>query len=212
MTETTTAVTTPPPVGIDVQDAAWIRVPTTLTPSELATHLNDIEVLLRLNPYYYFKTLKSAAHDRWHAEYENQSNKQQVATDIEIKRLGENGISLNYANGLRKRTVFTVEPFEQGSHLVVTDDYSGSSEMERQQREAEIDKSLNAWGESLRVYFLRLQRYSRIPGWRWYIRRLWIPMKPSARRIVWLLAIISLVEFAFFCFVLLIWVIEQYSK
>jgi hypothetical protein len=58
---------------------------------------------------------------------------------------------------------------------------------------------------------MRLQRYSRVPGWRWYIRRLWIPMKPSARRIVWLLAIISLVEFAFFCFVLLIWVVEQYK-
>ena len=61
----------------------------------------------------------------------------------------------------------------------------------------------------MRKYCLRLKRYSRLPGWRWYIRRVWIPMKPSGRRIVWLLALISLVEFAFFCFVLLIWVIEK---
>lgn len=211
MSETTPVATTPPPAGIDVQDAAWIRIPTTLTAAELASRLDDVEALIRLNPYYYFKQLKSSGPGLWQAEFENQSNQQQVSITFEIQRLNENGISLNYANGLKKRTVFTVEPFAQGSYLVVTDDYSGTTEAERREREAEIDKSLNAWGEALRVYFLRLRRYSRIPGWRWYIRRLWIPMKPSGRRIVWLLAIISLVEFAFFFFVMLIWLAEQHK-
>ena len=211
MTEAKQVVATPPPSGIDVQDAAWIRVPTTFTPAELITHLDDIEVLLRLNPYYYFKKLTLNTTDKWQAEFENQSNQQQMTTGIEIKRLGENGISLNYTSGLKKRTVFTVEPFEKGSYLAVTDDYSGTSEAERQRRENETDKSLNAWGESLRLYFLRLRRYSRLPGWRWYIRHLWIPMKPSGRRIVWWLAMISLAEFGFFCFVLLIWVAEHYK-
>ncbi len=47
------------------------------------------------------------------------------------------------------------------------------------------------------------------PGWRWYIRRVWVPMKPSARRIVWLLYLITVVEFFFFLFVLLIYLIEK---
>ncbi len=211
MTETSSAVTTPPPAGIDVQDAAWIRVPTTFTPAELASHLDDVEVLLRLNPYYYFKRFKTAGADRWQLEFENQSNQQQLVTDVMVNRSNGRGISLEFTSGLKKRTHFTVEPFELGSYLVVTDDYSGTPEAERKQREAEIDKSLTAWGESLRIYFLRLRRYSRVPGWRWYIRRLWIPMKPSARRIVWLLAIISVAEFGFFCFVMLIWLAEQYK-
>ncbi|HLD14446.1 MAG TPA: hypothetical protein VJB18_07005, partial [Burkholderiales bacterium] len=92
-----------------------------------------------------------------------------------------------------------------------TDDYDRLSEAERAQRVAEVDKSLSAWGEALRTYFLRLQRWSWLPGWRWYLRRVWVPMKPSARRIVWLLYLITVVEFFFFLFVLLIYLIEKNS-
>ncbi len=210
MTEITPAVpATPPPAGIDIRDAAWARIPTRLSPTELSGHLDDIEVLLRANPYYYFKTWKRLGPNRYHAEYENQSNQQQLAIDIEVVPGPGQGLTLLYSQGLKRRTLFTVEPFEQGSQLVITDDYSGLSDDERRQRETEIDKSLPAWGEALRVYFLRIRRYSRIPGWRWYMRRVWTPMKPSARRIVWLLYLISVVEFFFFCFVVLIWWAEQ---
>jgi len=198
-----------PPAGIDVRDAAWVRVPTRLSPEALARELADAEVLLRLNPYYYFRTCRRSAPDSYHAEFENQSNQQQLVVDIDVARGPGPGLTLNYRQGLKRRTLFTIEPGALGSTLVVTDDYSGTSEEERKQREAEVDKSLLAWGEALRVYFLRLQRYSRIPGWRGYIRRLWIPMKPSARRIVWLLYLITLVEFLFFCFVVLIWWVEH---
>jgi hypothetical protein len=202
---------TPPPTGIDVRDAAWARVPTRLSPEELSGLLADVEVLFRANPYYFFKSWKPLGPNRFHAEFENQSNEQQMSLDIEIVPGPDKGLTLKYSQGLKRRTLFTIEPFAQGSQLVITDDYSGHSEQERSQREAEIDKSLPAWGEALRIYLLRVQRYSRIPGWRWYMRRVWTPMKPSARRIVWLLYLITVVEFFFFCFVVLIWWVEYHK-
>jgi hypothetical protein len=92
---------------------------------------------------------------------------------------------------------------------VIVDDYEGLPEAERAARLAEVDKSLLAWGRALRKYFLRLARWSWVPGWRWYLRRVWIPMRPMARRIVWLIWIVTLLEFAFFLFLILILVIEQ---
>jgi hypothetical protein len=205
------APATPPPAGIDVRDAAWARVPTRLDPESIARELADAEVLLRLNPYYYFKSCRRTGPDSWHAEFENHSNQQQLTLDIDVTPGPVPGVTVNYRQGIKRRTLFTIEPGAQGATLVVTDDYSGTTEEERKQREAEVDKSLLAWGEALRVYFIRLQRYSRIPGWRGYIRRLWIPMKPSARRIVWMLYLITLVEFFFFCFVVLIWWVEHHK-
>jgi len=201
----------PPPAGIDVKDAAWVRVPTGYATAELLALLDDAEVLMRLNPYYYFKVWRQDGPNRFHAEFENQSNQQQLALDIESSTSAGQGVILTYRQGIKRRTMFTVEPSETGSTLVVTDDYAGASDADRQAHEPEVDKSLLAWGEALRVYFLRLKRYSRIPGWRWYIRHLWIPMKPSGRRIVWLLYLITLVEFFFFCFVVLIWWVEHRS-
>jgi hypothetical protein len=202
---------TPPPEGIDVRDAAWVRVPTRFTPQALAALLTDVEVLLRVNPYYTFKTWKRTGPNRYHAEFDNQSNQQQLAVDIDAVPGPGTGLTLTYSQGIKRRTLFSVEPFALGSYLVITDDYAGLSEDERKQREAEVDKSLLAWGEALRVYFLRLKRYSRLPGWRWYMRRVWVPMKPAARRIVWLLYLITLVEFFFFCFVVLIWWVERHK-
>lgn len=200
----------PPPKGVDVRDAAWVRVPTGFRPEDLARQLADVEVLLHLNPYYYFRILKRTGPNSFHAEFENQSNEQQVTVDIESEPGPGSGVILNYRQGIKRRTLFTIEPAAEGSTLIVTDDYSGTPEEERRQRETEIDKSLPAWGAAIRVYLLRLQRYSKIPGWRWYMRHVWIPMKPSGRRIVWLLYLITLVEFFFFCFVVLVWWVEHH--
>jgi len=208
----TAAPANPPPQGIDVSDAAWARIPTPFSPDELAKNIADAEVLLRLNPYYYFKSCRKTGPDSYHAEFENQSNQRQVVVDIDVESGPGNGISLNYRQGIKRRTIFSIEPGKDGSVLVLTDDYGSRASGEASHESApEIDKSQLAWAESIRIYLSRLKRFSGIPGWRWYIRRLWIPMKPSARRIVWLLYLITLVEFAFFCFVVLIWWAEQHK-
>ncbi len=196
----------------DSRDAAWVTVPVPQSADDLARHCRDIEALFRINPYLYFSAWRQTGPDRYRAEFENQSNRQKVAVDFEVAPGPGPGFTVNYAGGLKKRTVFAIEPAATGSQLTITDDYESVSAEERTARAAEVDKSLHAWGVALRAYFLRLQRWSWLPGWRWYIRRVWVPMKPSARRIVWLLYLITVVEFFFFLFVLLIYLVEQQNR
>lgn len=191
------------------RDAAWVTVPVPQDADTLAQLCRDVEVLFRVNPYLYFSTWKQTGPTRYHAEFENQSNQQKLTLDFEVVSSPGQGFSVNYASGLKQRTIFTIEPAASGSTLTITDDYEGLPAAERAARTAEADKSLHAWGVALRAYFVRLKRWSWLPGWRWYIRRVWVPMKPSSRRIVWLLYLITVVEFFFFLFVLLIWMIEH---
>lgn len=199
-----------PPVA--TRDAAWVTVPIPQDATTLAELCRDVEALFRVNPYFYFSVWKQTGPAAYHAEYENQSNQQKLALDFEVVPSLQKGFSVNYASGLKKRTIFTIETAASGSVLTITDDYEGLSADERAARATEVDKSLHAWGVALRAYFVRLKRWSWLPGWRWYIRRVWIPMKPSARRIVWLLYLITVVEFFFFLFVVLIWVIERGNR
>ncbi len=202
--------TATPPVAS--RDAAWVTIPVPQDADTLARLCRDIEAVLRTNPYLYFSDWKQTGPSAYHAEFENQSNQQKVSVDFEVVPGPGRGLTINYASGIKKRTIFTIEPAATGSTLTIADDYEGLTDAERAARAGEADKSLHAWGVALRAYLLRLKRWSWLPGWRWYIRRVWIPMKPSARRIVWLLYLITLVEFLFFLFVLLIYLIEQQSK
>lgn len=197
----------PPPVAS--KDAAWVRVPTPFTAAQLAALCHEPEVLFRINPYYYFKSWTQTGPATYHAEFDNHSNQQRVVLDLTVTREPEGGFQVAYAQGLKRRTVFSVEQTPHGSYLCVTDDYEGLPQDERARRETEVDKSLPAWGEALRVYFKRMKRWSWLPGWCWYMRRIWVPMKPSARRIVWLLYVIAVAEFLFFLLVLLIFMLQQ---
>jgi hypothetical protein len=202
------AANNPPPPAASA-DAAWIRVPTPFSVVELAVLCSEPEVLFRINPYYYFKCWTQTGPEAYHADLDNQSNQQALVLDMEVSRAAGGGFEVSYAQGIKRRTVFSIEPMPQGSYLCVTDDYESLAEGKCGAREAEVDKSLPAWGEALRMYFKRMKRWSWLPGWRWYMRRLWIPMKPSARRIVWLLYLITVAEFFFFLFVLLVFLLEQ---
>jgi hypothetical protein len=204
----------PPPLSqpLDSSDVAWVAVPVPQPPEVLARLLHDVEAIFRVNPFLTFSVWRELAPGHYHAEFHNESNNQNVAVDFEVMPGPGQGLTLRYASGLKKRTIFAVEPGEGGrggSRLVIVDDYEGLPEAERAARLAEVDKSLLAWGRALRKYFLRLARWSWVPGWRWYLRRVWIPMRPMARRIVWLIWIVTLLEFAFFLFLILILVIEQ---
>jgi hypothetical protein len=196
-----------PPVASS--DAAWVSLPTPLPPAGLAELCRDIEAIFRVNPYYYFKVWRQAGATAYTLEFENQSNQTQNTLAIQVSTGPGPGFTVHYDRGLKKRTVFTIEPAPHGSQLTVTDDYESIPASEREQHLPEVDKSLKAWGEALRLYFLRQKRWAWLPGWRWYLRRVWIPMKPSARRIVWLLYLITVAEFFFFLFVMLIYLIEQ---
>jgi hypothetical protein len=112
-----------PPVAS--RDAAWVTVPVPQDAGTLARLCHDIEALFRVNPYLYFSVWKQTGPARYHAEFENQSNQQKLALDFEVVPGPEQGFTVNYADGLKQRTIFTIEPAAQGSRLTLTDDLEG---------------------------------------------------------------------------------------
>lgn len=191
-----------PPVASS--DAAWVSLPTPLALAALQELCRDIEVIFRLNPFYYFQSWTKTGPADYALEFENHSNQTKNAIKIHVTAMAD-GFTVTYDQGLKKRTVFILEATAEGSKLTITDDYEGIPESERTQRLLEVDRSLQAWGEALQLYFLRQKRWAWLPGWRWYMRRVWVPMKPSARRIVWMLYLITAAEFAFFVLLILVW-------
>lgn len=196
-------VTAPNP-SVASNDAAWVSLPTSLALPVLQELCRDIEAMFRVNPFYYFKSWTKIGPADYSLEFENQSNQTNNAVKVRVTAAAD-GFTVTYDQGLKKRTVFSLEATTGGSKLTITDDYEAIPESERAQRLLEVDRSLQAWGEALQLYFQRHKRWAWLPGWCWYMRRVWIPMKPSARRIVWMLYLITAAEFAFFVLLILIW-------
>ena len=114
--------------------------------------------------------------------------------------------------GLKSATHFRVETAPGGAHLVVTDIYAGGSDEERRARAGDVDFSLNAWGRALHDYLRTWARWKWLSPWRWYMRRVWQPMKPSARRVVWMIWVISAFEVLALVALMAIWaVVRQVS-
>lgn len=195
---------TPP---IDSNDAAWVTILSTLPVNQVKQIMSDIEVVFRLNPFYYFDSWEKQD-NRYQAKYRNLSNNQTIEQTFHAEENG-NELTITYENGLKSKTIVRVEPGENGSKITLIDDYSGMSEAERKQHAEMADRSLQKWGEAIFSHLNRIRRWSWIPGWRSYMRRIWIPLNPSGRRVVWMLYIITLAEFAFILLLVAIWAIEQ---
>lgn len=191
------------------EDKAWVTIQTPLPLAELRSFCTRLEYLYRINPYLELRQWRETGPGHFHVELRNLSNERDVVDDFVLEQESENVFRVRYLRGIKRHTEFRLEPFADGSCLTVTDDYGALAATERQAREAEVDKSLNAWGHALYVFFRRWKRWGWIAPWRWYMRRVWMPMKPSARRIAWMVILITIVEFFFFLFVLLIYLIEQ---
>jgi hypothetical protein len=113
-----------PPVASS--DAAWVSLPTPLPPARLAELCRDIEAIFRVNPYYYFKAWRQTGATAYAIEFENQSNQAQNTLVIQVSAGPGPGFTVHYDHGLKKRTVFTIEPASHGSQLTVTDDYESA--------------------------------------------------------------------------------------
>ena len=66
------------------------------------------------------------------------------------------------------------------------------------------------WAEYLQRYLLMWVRWRRFGMWRWYMRRVWQPMKPASRRITYILLWISVVEIALIALGVAIYFIEYH--
>jgi hypothetical protein len=182
----------------------WVRVATGLSPAELVAFCQDVERLLRINSMYEFEEWRREGEGRFFMRVRNLSNGRMIETPILVVPRLE-GLRIVYEAGLKTATEFRVEPpggpddgtdAGVGAALVVVDDYSGTPEAERRARAGEIDKSLVWWGHDLHRYLRYWARWSGFAPWRWYMRRVWQPMKPTARRITFILIAVTVFEFA----------------
>jgi hypothetical protein len=188
------------------EDAAWVEIPTALSVVDLLSFLDDIERLYRINPLLEIRTFEVTGGGTYRLAARNLSNGRDIETALAVTRR-ETGIDVRYSHGLKTATSFRAKPAagEGGSHLIVTDVYEGGTEAERRARAGEVDLSLNAWGRALHDYLRAWTRWSWLAPWRWYMRRTWQPMTPSARRIVWMIWVVSAFEVAALAALLAIW-------
>jgi hypothetical protein len=187
-------------------DKAWVRIATRLSPAELVAFCHDAERLLRINSMYEIEEWRSEGEGRFFVKVRNLGNGLTLATSLRVEPRPD-GLRIAYASGLKSATELRVDPAAaadgggtggtgagQGATLVLTDDYSGTPEAQRQARAAEIDRSLVQWGHDLHRYLRHWARWSHLGPWRWYMRRIWQPMKPKARRITYVLIVIALLD------------------
>jgi len=190
------------------RDASWVSVDTPLELPALRDFCGDTERLFRINPYLEFQAWQRSGADGYHARFRNLSNQQTVALDMRIERVSPDEFAVVYRDGIKARTHFALEPTAAGSRVTITDDYSRLPDAERAQHIDEVDKSLNAWGWALHEYLRHEQRWGRFAPWRWYMRRWWLPMTPRARRITYMLVLITAAELVLVLLVALIYWIE----
>lgn len=204
MTEPTAAETRP-----EQADAAWVTIETPFDAATLRAFLDDVERLFRINSLLSFDAWSHLGGDRYRMRVHNQSNGRTVETAFAV-RADADRLIVTYADGLKTSTTFHIEATNDGpAKLVVTDDYSGADRAQREARTDEVDKSLNQWGRDLHRYLFLWKRWSGLPGWSFYMRRIWQPMRPMARRIAFMLIMITAVEFMMFLLVFALFWLEM---
>ncbi|MBT3014528.1 MAG: hypothetical protein KME63_02145 [Candidatus Thiodiazotropha sp. (ex Clathrolucina costata)] len=195
--------------AVPSEDAAWVTIETPLSPIQLQKFIGDLERLLRINSLLEFERWESVGDGRIRFEAINLSNGRHVKTELSVEYI-DRGLRISYDRLLKSSTSIQVEPsITSGSSLIITDDYSGAEETERRRRLDEVDRSLEQWGRDLHGYLQLWHRWSWLPPWRWYMQRVWQPMKPSARRITRWIVWITFAEMAVVLLLIVILVIEQ---
>lgn len=178
-------------------DAAWASVNTPLSAAELKNFCSDIVRLYRINPMLEFKETKNIGENNFTFSGSNIS--QETPFDFEFNlsvKETESGFDVTYDKGIKSSTSFVIEEAESGSKLTITDRYDRMSEEERKSHLGEVDKSLVNWAEYLQRYIIMWKKWRWLGVWRLYMRKVWLPMKPTARRITYMLLWITAAEVA----------------
>jgi hypothetical protein len=191
-------------MGADGEDAAWVTIDTPLPVQDLRDFLDDVERLYRIIPLLEFKSFAPLGDGRWRVLGRNLSNGRDIDLELTVRKHALR-IDVLYSVGLKTATTFQVEPAPAASRLIVKDCYGGVDEAEQRQRMGEVDLSLTAWGRALHAFIRHWSRWGWLGPWRWYMRKVWQPMTPSSRRIVFMLWLISAVEVISVLFILALW-------
>ena len=174
-------------------DAAWVVLETSFGAAELAAFCRNLERLYHINPFLELASWRESPPDRLRAEVLNHSNQQREVLEGVLTRTSDLGFRLDFASGLKRRTCFEIQPTAGGSSLTITDEYRAAA-ASAGPLEAGVDRSLHAWGVAIKAYLERDRRWGWIPLYRPFVERVWLPMKPSARRITFLILAIGLAD------------------
>lgn len=186
------------PVKPDAEDAVWAAFNTSMTVEQLVRFCqDDVERLFRINPYLEFSKFEQLGDTQFRMVGKNSSQEQAFDFDevFDVELL-DDGVRVLYRDGLKKTTTFQVEVVEQGSKLTITDDYRKLSEEEKQARLGEVDQSIVPWAEYLQRFILTWKQFSWLAPWRWYMQKVWKQLKPTGRRIAYMLIWITVFEIA----------------
>ncbi len=197
------------------EDAAWASINTPLTPDALLVFCQDVERLFRINPMLTFERWERLGGGHYRCAGRNISQEEPFDFDLEftVEPLPD-GLRIDYlGKGLKTRTTLKIEPAPPDapgrSRLTITDSYDHTlPAAERERLLHTVDRSLVVWLEYLLRYLVTWQRWSRFRWWRWYMRRVWLPMKPSGRRITYMLLWISAFEMALIALGFVIYYLE----
>lgn len=181
----------------EAEDAAWASINTPLNTDELKEFCRDTERLFRINPMLEFTGWEALGDNQFRFSGKNNSQETPFNFDVTFK-VSEHpdGYQVDYLQGIKSSTTFSIESSPQGSKLTIVDRYDGLSEEERKSKMDEVDKSLISWASYIQKYLINWHKWSGFGLWRWYMRRIWQPMKPTARRITYMIIWISIVEVA----------------
>ena len=191
------SATNEPSVENAENDSAWASVVTPLSVEALMEFCADTERLFRINPMLVFTKWEEVSENRF--SFSGQNSSQEKAFDFEfglsVSKL-DDGYRIDYDKGIKSSTVIKIEADEQGSKLTITDRYDRLPAGERESLLHEVDQSIVIWAEYLQKFCISWNSWSKFALWRWYMRRIWQPMKPTARRITYMLLWITVVEIA----------------
>lgn len=181
-------------------NSAWAEFRTPFNLEQLRKFCHeDVERLFRINPYLEFKHWEKTGENQYHVVGKNISqgpdNPFEFDHIISINK-SEDGVQVSYQNSLKKSTIFKIEPMDDVTKMTIIDEYIELSEDEMKSRENEVDRSLTIWGEYLLRYMMTWKQWSWVSPWRWYMRKVWQPMKPMSRRITYMLIWITVFEIA----------------
>jgi hypothetical protein len=185
-----------------------VIVDTVLSAARLAEFCRDLERLYRINPYLEFRHWRLAPDGEIEAAWRNHSNGREFELRLVLLPGSPERFEVRYDAGVKCSTRFEITPAAGGSRLKITDVYREATSADAPEL-AEVDRSLRAWGVALHDYLRREARWGGFAPWRWYMRRVWVPMKPAARRITFIILLVTLAELALFALVMAIYWIER---
>jgi len=186
-------------------DAAWVTINTPLPQDWMEAFISNVERVFRINSLIEFSRWEEVKPGEYRIAGKNLSNGQSFDTVIVVEK-APGGLSIHFCEGLKTSTRFELDP--ENATLTIRDDYSGVPPQEREDRLDEVDKSLIQWGHDLHRYLKNWKRYGFLPGYKWYMRRFWQPLKPSSRRICAMLIMVTVAEFILFLAVFIVFWLE----